>query len=43
MTPEDEAFILNPSAAAKRSANHAAIRILKTLLAENREPTQNCS
>jgi hypothetical protein len=39
MTDEDEAFILTPSAAQKRDANLEAIRTLKTLLAEDREPT----
>ncbi|MCS3920445.1 hypothetical protein M2350_002874 [Candidatus Fervidibacter sacchari] len=41
MTPDDEAAILNPSPAAKRAANLEAIRTLKTILAENREPTDD--
>ena len=39
MTSEDVQFILNPKPSVKRSANLEAIRTLKTLLAENREPT----
>jgi len=41
MTSDDEAAILNPSPAAKRAANLEAIRTLKTILAENHEPTDD--